>query len=82
MKARAIGRWIAGAFKTRGSCPEMEDEAIKRQTYTIEETARIFGIGRNQAYAAAGKEIPIIRIGKRKLVPRAWVDNKVSGAAR
>jgi len=54
---------------------------IARRTYTIEETARILGIGRNQAYAAAGVEIPVMKIGKRKLVPAAWLEKKLSGEA-
>lgn len=47
----------------------------ERATYTIEESARRLGIGRNQAYEAAHRgEIPTIRIGKRLLVPRAAFD--------
>ncbi len=39
--------------------------------YTIEEAARLLGIGRSSAYDAARRgEIPTIRIGRRLLVPK------------
>ena len=41
-----------------------------RATITVGAAAKILGIGRNQAYAAAARgELPVIRIGKRLLVP-------------
>ena len=41
-------------------------------TFTVEETAKILGIGRNSAYEAVARgEIPVIRVGKRLLVPKA-----------
>lgn len=41
-------------------------------TLTIEETARLLGIGRNLCYDRVKMgEIPAIRIGRRLLVPRA-----------
>jgi excisionase family DNA binding protein len=44
----------------------------QRATITLTEAAARLGIGRNQAYKAADRgEIPTIRIGKRRLVPRA-----------
>lgn len=46
-----------------------------RKTYSIPEAAKILGIGKNQAYAAAhAGEIPIIRMGNRMLVPRLALD--------
>ena len=43
---------------------------MKRLTYTIEEAARVLGIGRSSAYQAARTgEIPVVRIGRRLLVP-------------
>ena len=42
----------------------------ERLTMTLEEAAKALGIGRNQGYAAAQRgEIPVIKIGKRLLVP-------------
>jgi excisionase family DNA binding protein len=53
-----------------------------RATYTIDEAAKILGISRNSAYAAAKSgEIPVIKIGKRKLVPQAWLTHTVAGQA-
>ena len=47
----------------------------ERQTYTIEETARVLGLGRNSTFAAAARgEIPTIRVGRRLLVPRAALE--------
>ncbi len=41
-------------------------------TLTVDETARCLGIGRNSAYEAIAKgEIPVVKIGKRLLVPKA-----------
>jgi len=60
----------------------MAKQAKKRQapkptpppsaTISIEQAARRLKIGRNQAYQAAHKgELPVIKIGKRLLVPTA-----------
>ena len=47
----------------------------ERLTLTVEEAARRLGIGRNTAYEAARLgHIPIIRVGRRLLVPRAALD--------
>jgi excisionase family DNA binding protein len=44
-------------------------------TITIPEAARLLGISRGAAYAAAAeKTLPSIRIGRRLLVPRAAFD--------
>jgi excisionase family DNA binding protein len=52
----------------------VESKEIER-TMTILEAAAILGISRNAAYEAAKTgQIPIIRIGKRILVPRAALD--------
>lgn len=53
-----------------------------RETATVGEAAKRLGIGRNQAYEAVKRgEIPVIKIGKRLLVPRAALDRLLSGAA-
>lgn len=47
---------------------QRNDEAA---VYTIEEAARLLGIGRSSAYAAAQRgEIPTIRLGRRLVVPK------------
>jgi excisionase family DNA binding protein len=46
----------------------MEEQKL---TLTIEETAKLLGIGRNLAYDRVKTgEIPVIKIGRRLLVPR------------
>jgi excisionase family DNA binding protein len=51
-------------------------------TITIEEAARYLQVGRNQAYQAAHKgELPVIRIGKRLLVPVAALNRLLGKVA-
>jgi excisionase family DNA binding protein len=46
------------------------NETLQRQTFTVEEAAKVLGIGRNNAYALVRSgDIPTIRLGKRILVP-------------
>ncbi len=43
----------------------------ERVTFTVEETAKLLGIGRQLAYDRVKTgEIPVIKIGRRLLVPR------------
>jgi excisionase family DNA binding protein len=43
----------------------------ERLTLTVEETARVLGIGRQLAYDRVKTgEIPVIKVGRRLLVPR------------
>ena len=56
----------------------MKDKSL---TLTVTECARLLGIGRNSAYEAVRKgEIPIIRIGKRILVPRTAFEKMLDEA--
>ncbi len=49
-------------------------------TFTVEEVAKMLGIGRNSAYEAVARgEIPTIRVGKRLLVPKAALEKLLSG---
>ena len=51
-----------------------------KQTLTVTEVARCLGIGRNSAYEAIARgEIPVIRVGKRLLVPKAALEKMLSG---
>ena len=61
----------------------MKDETTsERRTLTIPEAGAILGISRNSAYEAAARgEIPVIKIGKRLLVPKLAFDRMVSGEA-
>lgn len=52
----------------------------EKQTLTVDEAARCLGIGRNSAYGAIARgEIPVIRVGKRLLVPKAALEKMLSG---
>ena len=52
----------------------------ERATYTIEETARLLGIGRSSAYEAARRgDILTIRIGRRLLVPAIALERLLNG---
>jgi excisionase family DNA binding protein len=53
----------------------------ERQTLTIEEAARILGVGRSKAYefARTGK-IPAIRLGHKLLVPKAALEEFLRAA--
>lgn len=53
----------------------MSTKANSPGTYTIAQAAQRLGVSRNHAYGAARRgEIPIIRVGKRLLVPKARLD--------
>lgn len=53
-----------------------------KATVTVIEAAKRLGIGRNQAYEAAHKgQIPVIKIGKRLLVPLAALERMLNGEA-
>lgn len=48
---------------------------------SLEETARILGIGRSSAYRLARTgEIPTVRLGKRLVVPTAWITRTLDAA--
>ena len=51
---------------------DIEAPAEERLTYTLTEAARRLGISKALAYEAANRgELPVCRIGRRMLVPRA-----------
>ena len=51
----------------------------ERLTYTVEEAARLLGIGRGTAYEAARRgELPVVRLGYRLLVPRARLEQMLT----
>jgi excisionase family DNA binding protein len=56
---------------------EAENE---RKTYKIAEAAKLLGISRNKAHAAAiSGDIPSIKIGRTVLVPKAPLDRLLAG---
>lgn len=49
-------------------------------TLTVEQAAKILGVGRSLAYsAAASGELPTIRLGRRLLVPRVRLEALLNG---
>ena len=49
--------------------------AQEKLTLTVDETAKCLGIGRNSAYEAIARcEIPVVKVGKRLLVPKAALE--------
>ncbi len=53
--------------------------APERLTMTVEEAARLLGIGRTAAYQAVGNgDLPSVRIGGRILIPKAALDRWLS----
>ena len=54
------------------SAPAETPAGEERLTYTLTEAARRLGISRALAYEAANRgELPVCRIGRRVLIPRA-----------
>ncbi|RTL63699.1 MAG: DNA-binding protein [Hyphomicrobiales bacterium] len=59
---------------------QLADKA-RRLTMTVPEAAEVLGIGRAAAYEAARSgQLPIIRVGKRVLVPVAALERMLSAA--
>lgn len=56
----------------------------EKSVLSIEEAGRIyFGLGRSAAYQAAKRgEIPVLRFGRRLMVPRAAVERMLEQAAQ
>ncbi len=55
---------------------------LGRATATLTEVAALLGVGRSTAYelAQAGKlPVPVIRLGRRLVVPRAALDRLLAG---
>ncbi len=56
-------------------------QTMQKRTYSVEEAAKILGIGRSAAYQALRTgEIPAIRIGRRLLVPVQALEQLLSTA--
>ncbi len=68
----------AAVRRLEASAPPRRDRSrwykadVERGTYTVAEAAKLLGIGRRQAYEATQTGgIPVIRVGRRVLVPKA-----------
>ncbi|MCM8750402.1 helix-turn-helix domain-containing protein [Thermomicrobiaceae bacterium CFH 74404] len=61
----------------------MSGDTDTRETLTVEEVARVFGIGRQTAYdqARTGRigPVPVYRIGRRLVVPRRALERALAG---
>lgn len=58
----------------------MTTDTPEARTVSVEAAARELGIGRRSAYSAARRgELPVIRIGRRMLVPRDALDALLRG---
>jgi excisionase family DNA binding protein len=55
----------------------------QRLTITVDEAAKLLGVGRSMAYEAARRgELPIVRMGRRVLVSRAGLLRLIEGTSR
>jgi excisionase family DNA binding protein len=63
---------------------EAAEEAVaqvERATLTVDEAAKFLGVSRWAAYEVVkNKEIPAVKIGRRLLVPRALLEQKLANA--
>ena len=61
--------------KNESSATKRASNDSARMTVSVETAAQILGISRGAGYAAARSgQIPTIKIGKRVLVSRAWIE--------
>lgn len=52
---------------------------MDKKTLTVDEAAQLLGVGRSTAYEAVRRgEIPVVRIGKRLLVPMAALEKMLA----
>ena len=50
-----------------------------RLTYSVREAAAILGVGAATLYRAVGRgEVPAIPVGRRRVIPKRWVDEQLS----
>ena len=56
---------------------------VDRRTVTIDDAARMLGIGRNLAYELALRgELPALRLGRRLVVPVEQLDALLAGSGQ
>jgi hypothetical protein len=61
---------------------EANPKTPARRTCTIPEAGEVLGLSRESAYKAANTgEIYTLKIGRRNVVPLAWLERKLSGEA-
>lgn len=58
----------------------MPETSPARLTVTVEEAARLLGIGRNKAYQIVHDGmLPALRVGRRLVVPRSGLERLLAG---
>jgi helix-turn-helix protein len=65
--------------RNRNLVPKQNVSSVERQTYTVEEAAKILGICRAVAYRPG--VLPTVRIAGRRLVPKQALERLLAGAA-
>ncbi len=56
------------------------EQKVERKAYSVEQTGKVLGIGRNAAYEAVRRgDITSIKIGGRIVVPIAAVEKMLAG---
>ena len=56
---------------------------MENSTFTVDDVAKILGISRGLAYESARRgDFPVIRIGKRLLIPRAAFEGWLGSAGQ
>ena len=73
-----------GSGKTSPRLTLLDGQSTERErpTLTVEETARLLGISRWLVQQAVRRgELPVIRIGRRILIPRTRLDALLAGSA-
>jgi len=59
-----------------------QEPVPERRAISIREAAKVLGVSLGGAYLAARRgELPVIKIGKRRLVPTAALDRMLGGGA-
>ena len=60
----------------------MREAKTESPTMTVDEVAKFLRIGKNQAYEAIRRgELPVLKIGKRMLIPRKALERLLEGNA-
>jgi len=66
-------------FSGKNPVAGQEVSSVERQTYTIEEAAKILGICRAVAYRRG--VLPTVRVAGRRLVPKRALERMLAGTA-
>ncbi|WP_414717064.1 helix-turn-helix domain-containing protein [Tardiphaga sp. 42S5] len=74
---------MQGPVKLGRSSAQLAPLEVVRRTYSVGETAIILGVGKSTLYGAVERgEIPAVRIGRRRMIPKNWVEKQATGQAK